>query len=310
MTYLLLFDSACSGCSSVAAAVRELDCPDLEVGALQAPEVREHLDRAGFADCAEPVLLLLQPGAAPRVLRGWHMRVQLTRLIGVRRSRELVRLAWMEQDARRERRGVSRRKLLGTGVLGIGVGIVGRTSAAASTPEAAPRLRPLGREEAHRITGLPQVKHVAKQWGAVSPAGVHTYGAGSDQVLIIEHDGTDTISLLDPSATPSSPLYSLQRNGDKFRMIDPTSGPMFDLRVDNGHFVAEEVPDAPSGLPLFTIICISSCVGARGGNDTCVNNCISCYGASSTGTAAVYCGFCIACVGSRGFKCVKNCRRK
>lgn len=91
MKYILLFDSQCMKCGSLANQVKGIAKERLDVRTLHEPEIKELLDRNFGEWTWEPKLLVLN-GEKVQVLRNTRLSIRLLRLLGVRDSFKVLNL--------------------------------------------------------------------------------------------------------------------------------------------------------------------------------------------------------------------------
>jgi hypothetical protein len=299
--HFLVFDSECVSCSRVAHAVRSLGVRGLDVKPSNDPELRAALARFGRTVPDGPALVSVN-GDRIRCRTGLLMRIQLARLIGYRRSRDMIRLLALETQARGERDGMSRRRLLGGAVAAAGLAIAGSAIPAYGKPSGQ-GTRPATSAEHDRVLALPDVQQASSQWGKVNETGLMVLtDDGGTEVVALPHTGSNAVTYVENTAT-SPAVVTILVAGQQMRFYLPDGTPVVTAAVDDDGTltIAPAVPDVePDGKKEFAA-CMVTCLSAHL-DASCVVSCIGCAG------SPVSCVACALCAGPKGVTCVKHCK--
>jgi hypothetical protein len=242
------------------------------------------------------------------------------RLIGIRRSREILGLLAMDaraQVARRSgrRRGLTRRGLLSGAATGLGAIVLGNADTATASPTA-PQTEPLDAGTRQQVLSATAVQNASEHWGApVEEAVTGVRSPNGELVAIVPHSTNmyafTAVSVEDPTLCVTVVINEV-RDGIRYYMPDGT--PLAEQRADHTGKLTTSKLDytpadsgdspAPASVEEFTV-CFAACIGLNVGPE-CVLACIACVAGGLPGLAQ--CPICGICAGPTAIQCARACR--
>lgn len=315
---IVLYAGSCSACSSVARLVTNASIAGLESRSFDDPQVGESLAGAGLEIPSRPALLVLHGGDA-QLVTGWAMRRKLAAIVGWRRSGTIVRLLAAEWRVRIMKtagsHAPSRRGVIGGSLLGI-VGwamSAGVAHASATTPAAnIPTLRAVSSTVAAKVLRTATAQRAASTWGA---AEVLQVAGGSNPAFVLHHSERDVYTFIDNSSharqtgAPFAISLGMSSAGGRvltIRYYNVSGAALADLTVADGQTTVTAVTSVHTDVavaPDFNLSCFRECIG-RYATATCGNSC----GVCALSGNVLPCTTCVACAGTFGIVCGKECR--
>jgi hypothetical protein len=309
MERILLFDGACPSCSSLAKTVESFGIAGLSVRSLDDPAIAAQLNAAGLSLPDDPSLIRRDPGGAVELLTGIRMRVELARLVGIRRSNQILRLAAAEARARASRFSVSRRRVLfAAGGAAAGVAMAGPAGRAAAAPGNGTPGNGVAKASPELISQVSKGSLVGESVNTFGPADFKdaiVIDGPYEQILAFGHANSSVTTFvgLAPGATPAVVSIRFLPSESAFEYLTP-DGQVMAVVKGSGDKVT--VTPGQVALDGFSYTCFANCLGAEVSND-CFNQCIACLVGPFI-VKPIACPLCAACAGSRGIQCIRRCR--
>lgn len=308
MERLLLFDGACSSCSEVARRAEELGEGAFVTGPLLDPDLQRRVKNAGFEVPSRPALFC-DDAEQPRLLVGLRMRMELVRLLGLRRSRRILQLLSLDLRANANQIQSSGRVLLSRrralGVMGAGAaGIaLGGMSPAHASAEGRGVSVP-SQETVDRVMREPAVRAAVRAHGPIARKHTQEVRKEGERILALQHRDTSVMTFVDARAEKRPTVLSIgaiEVDGERrLRYFAPDGTHLGDLRLTKDR--TEPLPAEPTpDWGLFEVICFWGCVDELR-DWSCADACFSCV----TGQINP-CAYCAICAGLPGVRCAREC---
>jgi hypothetical protein len=307
---VLLFDGHCAACSSLARAVDDLQLSSLTTRSLHDADVAVLLAQAGLAVPNEPAVLV-DGGNHMRLLTGFRLRIHMIRLLGLRRGGQIARLAAMEARARRQRQGLSRRRVfrgaLGAAVGAAGAAIFGSAQPAAGGPK--PGARSTVPADPTVVRTLLDERIVQRAVGSFGPisvdAALEVRGA-DEPIIALRHPDSATTTFVGMATGKEHVALAIRSlpAADGIEFLRATGEQLGTLRSVDDRAVMR-APDTyePEQLPP-EVICWLACMLEEGVDVNCA---LACLGCASFPPNPADCAFCTLCAGVPGIRCARDC---
>lgn len=307
MERILLFDGNCRSCSSVARLVESLGVSDLTVRPISDPKIVTQLRTAGLAQPTKPALVRRNNDGGIELLTGLRMRFELAKVLGFRRSRQIMRLAAAETRARMT--SLSRRNvLLATGGA-VGAAVVGGGGSAAAAPGGNSGVAAAQPQLIQKMLADFTVREAVQSFGPIDSTNAIVIDGPDEPILALAHSKTDTITFVGLAAGLPPAVISMRALTSEhgFEYLSPGGHVMARVRKADGRVVVEPGTSAAPGGPAVAVdyYCVVTCLGANIGA-TCFDQCVSCVFGGPL-VKLVACPFCAACAGPQGVRCVRDC---